>query len=305
VSRIRAFRYLFCFVLLFTMLGGLMGVPVLAVQENDDNPVVMPPNQEEPPAEDVIDFRCDYPVLCVEAGEEAEFEVELLWLGEERRRFDLATIPPSGWKAEIYTQYGGYPEKPIEALELEPEKLYGNTVKILVQPIPGNLPEPGDYTIALKVSSEDVTGTYEFVAKVSPRYEFAMITQTLRLDTEAKAGEGKHLSVILMNSGSASIEDLSFTSTKPEGWDVTFYPEKIDSLAPGITQELGVVITPPKETEAGDWPVTLRANSDQVAEEVELRVTVSNTTIWGWIVILIVVMVVAGAGVYFWRLSRR
>ena len=63
MSRIRAFRYLFCFVLLFTMLGGLMGVPVLAVQENDDSPVVMPPNQEEPPAEDVIDFRCDYPIL--------------------------------------------------------------------------------------------------------------------------------------------------------------------------------------------------------------------------------------------------
>jgi len=305
VSRIRAVRYLLCFVLLFTMLGGLMGIPVLAVQENDNSPEMLSSNQVEPPAEDIIEFRCDYPVLCMESGEGAEFEVELLWQGEERRRFDLVATPPSGWRAEIYTQYGGYPEKPIEALELEPQKLYGNTIKIVVGPEPGNLPKPGDYTITLKVSSEDVAGTYEFVAKVTPKYEFTMITQTMRLDAEAKAGEGKHLSVLLMNSGSVLVEDLVFTSTEPEGWDVTFYPEKIDSLAPGITQELGVVITPPKKTEAGDWPVTLRAKSQQVADELELRVTVVKPTIWGWVVILIVVIVVAGVGVYFWRLSRR
>jgi len=51
VSRIRAVRYLLCFVLLFAMLGGLIGIPVLAVQEDDDSPVVLPPNQDEPPDE--------------------------------------------------------------------------------------------------------------------------------------------------------------------------------------------------------------------------------------------------------------
>jgi len=66
-----------------------------------------------------------------------------------------------------------------------------------------------------------------------------------------------------------------------------------------------VVITPPEKTVAGDWPVTLQAKSKQVFDELELRVTVLSSDIWGWVVILIIVVVIAGAGVVFWRLGRR
>jgi len=305
VSKFRVFRYFLGIVLLLAMLGGLMGAPVLAAQESGNNSFPLPPGQEEPPDEKVLELQCDYPVICGEIGENLEFEVEVIWRGEERRRFDLEVTAPPGLRAAIFTKYGGYSEKPIAALELEPKQLSGNTVKIVVQSVPGKLPDPGDYTVTFGVSSEEVSETIELTAQVTPHYDFAMVTQTMRLTTQVTAGEENHLAVLMINSGSSAIDDLTLTSTQPEGWTVAYHPEKIDSLAPGMTQEVDVVIMPPEETAAGDWPVTLRAQSEQVFDELELRVTVLTPDIWGWVIILIIVVVIAGAGVAVWRLGRR
>ncbi len=287
------------------MVGGLVGEQVLAVQESSNGSFVLPPGQEEPSPEGVIEVKCDYPVLVGESGDTIEFHVELLWKGDERRRFDLAATSPPGWKAEVFTLYGSFPEKPIPTLEMEPATLVGNKVKVVVEPIPGNLPEPGDYVVIFEANSGDIRGTMELTARVKPHYEFAMITQTLQLDMEVTAGEENHLAIILMNLGSAPIENLNFTSIEPEDWTITYNPDRIDLLEPGMTQGVDVVIMPSKETVAGDWPITLRARSSQVADELAIRVTALTPTIWGWIGILIVIAVIAGVGVVFWRLGRR
>lgn len=190
-------------------------------------------------------------------------------------------------------------------MELEPIQASGNSVKIVVQSVPGQLPEPGDYTVTFGVSSEEESATIELTARVSPYYDFAMVTQTLQLTTQVTAGEDNHLAVLMINSGLTTIDNLTLTSIQPEGWTVTYHPEKIESLAPGITQEVDVVIMPSEETAAGDWPVTLRAKSEQVFDEFELRVTVLTPDIWGWVIILIIVVVIAGVGVAFWRLGKR
>ena len=304
MSRLRAVRYLLCFVLLCVMLGGLAGGQVLAVTGNSDSASALPPSQEEP-FKDVVELRSDFPVVSGESGDAIEFEVEVRWMGDERRVFDLAATPPSGWKADIFSGYGKYPEVKIAAMVLEPRKFFGNKIKIKVEPLPGNFPEPADYPVMFEVSSEDIRGTVEFTAKVTAKYEFEMRTPTLQLNTEVTAGKDNPLTVLLVNSGSDPIENLSLASTKPEGWDITYEPDKIESLAPGTTQELNVIITPPKETIAGDWSVTLRANSEQASDSLDLRVTVLTPTIWGWVGILIVVLVIAGVGVVFWRLGRR
>lgn len=312
--RYRVISYLLCFALLFVVVGGLVGEQVLAIQESSSHSFVLPPNQEEPDEEepvegpvfeDVINLKVDYPILSAESGSIVEFDVELLWMGGERRRFDLVIIPPAGWKAVILTQYGRFPEAQIAAMELEPRRFFGNKVKIIGESLPGNRPDPGDYVFKFEASSEDIRGTVDLIVRITAKYEFAMVTETLRLSTEATAGEDNHLSIILINSGSAPIENLALTSTKPEGWIIIYNPEKIDSLAPGLTQMVDVVIMPPKKTIAGDWPITLWARSSQVADELAIRVTVLTPTIWGWIGILIVIAVIVGVGVVFWRLGRR
>jgi len=276
---------------------------VLASQENRNDSPVLPPGQGGPQPQKVLELNCDYPIVCGESGESLEFDIKMDWKGEERQRFDLSVTTPPDWRAIIFSQRPD--EKPIAALELDPRQSFRNGVKIVVAPLPGKLPDAGDYAITFEVSWEGGSETIELTARVTPRYEFAMVTQSRRLTTNVTAGEDNHLAVVLVNSGSASIENLALTSTQPEGWAITYEPGEIDSLAPGTTQDVDVIITPPKETAAGDWPVTLRAENEQVRDELELRVTVLTSSIGGWIVVLIVVVVIAGAGVALWWLGRR
>ena len=94
---------------------------------------------------------------------------------------------------------------------------------------------------------------------------------------------------------------------KPSGWSVTFSPEEIDSLPVGSTREVEVNIKPARKTIAGDYMVTLSAEpeDERAFGSVDIRVTVLTPTIWGWVGVGIVVLVIAGLAVMFWRLGRR
>ena len=173
-------------------------------------------------------------------------------------------------------------------------------------PVEGTEPEPGDYVVTVEVSSGDIKKTIELKAVVTALYRLAFYTASGRLNTEVTAGEENHLSLMLLNTGTAAIEKISFTSSKPSGWSITFNPEEVESLEPGLAQEVDAVITPPRKTIAGDYSVTIRAiGKDLPRREIELRVTVLTPTVWGWVGILIVLAVIAGLGVMFRRLGRR
>lgn len=303
MSGSRAVHWLVCFVLLFGAVAGLVGNQVVMAAQEDSNGLFwLPPSQEEPPPEEKVELDCMYPVLRGESGESFEFEVKLNYQGNERRRFDLATTVPLGWMALIMS---GYPEKQVSAIEIEPGKTYPETVKVRFSPASREALEPGEYVVTLEVSSGSIKDAIELKAVVTARYEMLLATETGRLNTEVTAGKDTHLSILLVNLGTAAIENINFSSSKPEGWSITFNPDKVESLEPGLTQEVDVVINPPEKTIAGDYAVTLRAESKRLYEKLEFRVTVLTPTIWGWVGILIVVVVIAGLGVVFWQLGRR
>ena len=306
MNKTKAVHYFFCFALLFAMLGGLaVNQVALAVQEDGKDLFSLPPGQEEPPPEEKLEMESKFPVLSAKSGEIFEFDVDLKYQGIERRRFDLTFTTPPGWAAFAVA---GYPEKQIPAIEMGPAENFPVTEKIKVQfgSITGKYPEKGDYVLTLEASSGDLKAAFDFKAVVTARYELAMLTATGRLNTEADAGEDNHLSIQLVNSGSAPIENITFSSSKPEGWSITFTPDKVESLDAGLTQEVDVVINPPRKTIAGDYMITLRAESKEFSPDpLNLRVTVLTPTIWGWVGVLIVLAVIAGVGVIFWRLGRR
>ena len=64
-------------------------------------------------------------------------------------------------------------------------------------------------------------------------------------------------------------------------------------------------ILAPERTIAGDYMLTLTANSPESNKSSDFRVTVSTPTIWGWIGFGIVGLVVLGLAVVFFRLGRR
>jgi len=275
------------------MVGGLVGTQAVLAQE------------EPEPVQEKLELECKFPVLSGESGDTYETEVDVNYQGAERKRFDLTLSVPKDWRALAESSY---PKKEIAAIELGPAETYPATEKITVTfaPVYWYLPEPGEYVVTLEVSSGDLRDSIELTGKVTAKYELDMGTETGRLNTEATAGEDKHFGIVLVNSGSAAIEDVTFSSSKPEGWSIKFEPEKVDSVESGFTQDVDVIISAPKgKTIAGDYVITINASSKKVNDSLELRVTVLTPSIWGWVGIIIVLVVIAGLAVIFRQLGRR
>ncbi len=290
--RSRIVHYFLCLALLSAVAGGLAGTQAVLAQE-------------EPEPVETLKLESKFPVLSGESGDDYDFEVDVKYQGGERKRFDLTISVPPDWRGYATA---GYPERQVAAVEMGSPETFAATEKIKVKAFPvfWNLPEAGDYVVTLEVSSGDLKGSIELTAKVTAKYEFEVYTETGRLNTEATAGKDNHFALKLANSGSAAIDDITFSSTKPEGWSIKFNPEKVDSLEPGLTQDVDVVINAPKgKTIAGDYVVSINANSKKINDSLELRVTVLTPSIWGWVGIIIVLVVIAGLAVIFRQLGRR
>lgn len=305
------------FTSLFLLLAGLLAfsVPAIALAqggaqatENTTEPtpvLISEPAPPPPPPAAEISIDPTYPKLEAIAGSDFEFEVELLYfLGEEPRDFDLKATTPPGWEVYFTPKYEK--DKKVSAIRMEPTFSSPETLRVVATAPSWPLPDPGEYKITVDISSGDVKGSTELTAVVTARYLLAVIPVNGRYNTNAKPGEDNFFSVEVGNLGTAPIENIKFSTTKPEGWTIEFTPETIETLDAFDSQTMEVNIKPPTDTIAGDYNITLRASGKQTsADEIGVRVTVETPTVWGWVGVGIIVVVIAGLIVVFMRFSRR
>lgn len=252
-----------------------------------------------------LELNATYPTLKAVAGENFVFEVEFYYIGKEARDFNLLTTAPQGW--EVYMTPPYEKEKKISAVRLEPLKSAGNKIRVVVSAPFWPLPEPGEYKITLgAVSLDGWEKSIEFKAIITARYTLLLVPATERLDTTAMAGKDNYFSLEVGNLGTAAINNINFSSTKPQGWTIEFTPDKVDLLEAFDSQTIDVNIKPPPETIAGDYSIALRASGEQTAsQELAIRVTIETPTVWGWVGVGIIFVVIAGLVVIFMRFSRR
>lgn len=250
-----------------------------------------------------------YPKVEGTAGESFEFEVKLqylTYLGQgEARVFDLVTTGPKDWYIYMTPRYEQ--EKKILGVRLEPAATaLGETIRLVAIPPFWLEPEPGEYTITLEAISGELKGSLKLTAVITARYALGLVPAEERYNTSATVGKDNYFSLEVLNIGTAAIDNVTFSSSKPEGWTIDFSPDKVDSLAAGNTQTVDVNIKPSPRTIAGDYLVTLRASGKQTsASGIDIRVTVETPSIWGWVGVGIIVVVIGGIIVVFMRFSRR
>jgi uncharacterized membrane protein len=309
MGKIRGAHYLLCLALFFGVFGGLLGDRmVLAAHEGNDATVLLPSEQEEPPPVEPLEEKLEvfsrFPILQNTVGSVFEFEITLYYEGSEPRTFDLDMVLPEGWTG-IFT--GGYPETEISAFTVEPEKA-NETVTLTVSPDSENLPQPGEYVFTVRAAADNLTASVDLKAAVilaPPQYLLYMSTATLQSEFSIKPEQANHISIQLTNGQTGTVNNIIFTAEEPEGWNVTFTPGTLASLEYGVTQEIDVVITPPAGTEAGDYPITLKATGDQTETEREYRITVVTSTAWGTAGIGIAIAIIVGLAIWFRRAGTR
>jgi len=308
MSKFKVTCYLACVAVLLMMVAALIAQPVALAASRDITAVSsLSPAQESQDAEGIT-LTSRFPVLSSYAGTYFAYSIEMLYQGEEQRVFDLHVDVPPGFNYSITSGYEEGTE--IAAIRLDPAKTYPDTIKVTVRPYIWLIPEPGEYTVTVEASSEEIKNSIELKAIITAKHDLALTTTTGRLNIEATAGEDNHFSVAISNDGSAELQNIELISKakdKPSGWTVTFDPEKIDSLPVGVTREIDVNVQPPERTIAGDYMITIEAEPESryAWDNVEIRVTVLTPTVWGWVGVGIVIVVIIGLVVMFMRLGRR
>ncbi|MFC1955711.1 NEW3 domain-containing protein [Chloroflexota bacterium] len=263
----------------------------------------------EEKVEDNIEISPSYPRMESIAGSIFEFEVEFRYTSAERfesREFLLRTIAPQGW--EVYMTPPFEKEKKLSAIRLTPGLAFGDKIRVYVSAPFWPLPDPGEYPIEVEATSKDgaLTGATDLTAVITAKYFLSLAPVAERYNTTADTGEDNFFEVKLTSLSTAPVENINFSSTKPEGWLIEFSPDKIESLEPMSNQTIKVNIKPPTETIAGDYVISFAAAGVQASvQNIEIRVTAETPTIWGWVGVIIILIVVAGLVLIFMRFSRR
>ncbi|GJM76792.1 hypothetical protein HMSSN036_90080 [Paenibacillus macerans] len=125
------------------------------------------------------------------------------------------------------------------------------------------------------------------------------------LSTDVRAGSERKLTFVVQNTGSADLQDLSFSSSAPTDWEVSFEPSAINAIAPGESKQVQATIKSSEKALAGDYVVSLTASSANKSANADLRVTVKSSVLWGWVGVLIILAVCAGIYYLFRKYGRR
>lgn len=248
-------------------------------------------------ADDIL-ITTSYPVLRGQTDARFEFSIEVMNKSESDRTLNLAASGPEKWEINFKPAYEA---KQISSLRIKG----GQSQTVAVEVSPQREALAGEYPILVRISSGDKKAEAKLMVILTGIYKLDAGTPTGILSLEAMSGKPANVSLFVKNTGSAINRNITFSSFKPENWDVTFKPEKLDSLEPNALKQIEVTIKPAQQALVGDYSVGLMIDGEKSNKTVEMRVTVRASTAWGWIGIGVIIVVIAGLSALFIWLGRR
>ncbi len=245
-----------------------------------------------------IQITTSYPVLRGQTDAKFEFSLDINNKSEADRTFNLAAVGPEKWEINFKP---AYEQKQISSFRIKG----GTSQSVAVEVTPAKEAAPGEYPILVRVTSGERKAEVKLTVALTGIYKLDAGTPSGVLSLEAIAGKPANFSFYVKNTGSAVNRNVSFSSFKPENWEVTFKPEKIDALDPGALKQVEVTVKPAAQALVGDYSVGVLVNGEKSDKTIEMRVTVKASTAWGWIGIGIIIFVIAGLSALFIWLGRR
>ncbi len=271
--------------------------------------ITVPPARAQGAA--AVNLSSTFPELKGPSTSQFSFEVLVNNETGDTNSFDLAGevfdeqgTPLSGWDIGFSPTFGE--QKLIGAVSVD----QGLAERVDVLVTPALTAAPGNYTIVVSASGAGVADDTPLRLILTGRADLFASTDTGRLSLDAKAGGEGRTVLRLTNIGTADLSAVRLQADRPTGWQVTFLDgstaiTSIPSLPSGFESDIGVLIEPPGDAIPGDYQITLRATGAGTSDAIDLRVTVSKSTIWGWLGIVLVLAVVGGLVGLFVRLGRR
>jgi len=243
-----------------------------------------------------VTLTSDFPIIEGAAGANFSFSVRLGNDTAEDLTFALQATGPVGWNVEAR------PSGQSQAASANVAAGANTTINVTATS-PANA-DAGDFPIVLQAISPDTTTELDLTARVVGNFDLNVSSPNGVLSTSGTAGSTIDYTVSVENTGTGALENVQLSGTAPSGWTVTFDPAALN-ITPGQTATSVAHIVPSGDAIAGDYNVTIRASSDLANGDVDVRVTVETSPLWGIVGIGLIVLVIVGLGWVFQRYGRR
>ena len=200
--------------------------------------------------------------------------------------YSLVAQAESGWQVNFLQA----DRKQVSSIPVDANQTAG----LLVEIIPPSNVTAGEYIIPIAASSKDETLMEEFKVVITGTYGMEVTTSSGRLNAETVAGRRQLVELIINNTGTSELKAVKLVSEHPDGWNIEFDQDIIDSIAPGESATVKTYIQPDDKALAGDYMVKISAETPETVNSAEIRVMVKTSTLWGIVAILIIILLVLG-----------
>lgn len=229
----------------------------------------------------------------MEGNANASFNYELSLKNRtaEKQHYALKTDAPRGW--DVNFQVDG---KSVTSITAE-----SNVSKdINVEVTPPEKIEAGTYQIPITATTDSTSAKLILEAVITGNYDIELSTPSGRLSDDITAGKEKTIELEVRNTGSVPLRDITLKASQPIDWEVEFEPAKLNILNPGKSEMIKAKLTASDKAIAGDYVVTMDASTPEATSSADFRMTVETSLFWGWVGVLIIVLVL-GSIYYFMR----
>jgi uncharacterized membrane protein len=159
----------------------------------------------------------------------------------------------------------------------------GQSKDIKLKVRPPSTVDAGHFPVSATVKAGDASAEVNLALDVVGQPQLQLAGRDGLLSARAVAAQQTSIPVVVTNSGSAPAENVTLSARAPTGWKVTFDPATIDRLVPGKDAEVQARITPSDKSLAGDYMVSVNANSRGESAASQFRITVNTSTVWGMV----------------------
>ncbi len=163
----------------------------------------------------------------------------------------------------------------------------GQSKDIKLHVRPPSTVDAGHFAVTATVKAGDASATADLALDVVGQPRLQVAGRDGLLSSRAVAAQQTSIPIVVTNTGSAPAENVRLSASAPSGWKVSFDPATVERLVPGKDAEVQASITPSEKSLAGDYMVSVNANSRGESASSQFRITVATSTVWG----------MAGAGV--------
>ncbi|NBD25835.1 COG1470 family protein [Paenibacillus glycinis] len=214
----------------------------------------------------------------------------------EKQTYALQAQAEPGWDATFTDGSNS-----VTSVEVDPngEKSISISIK------PPETVKAGTYKIPIAAGNNATSADTAVEAVVTGTYDLKLSTADDVLSTDVTAGSERRLDMVVTNAGSSELKNVALSAETPSGWEVSFEPANVDTIAPGGTTHVQATIKADKKALAGDYVVGITAAAPEKSADAQIRVAVKSSVLWGWVGILIILAVAGGIYFLFRKYGRR